>query len=514
MLRKIRIGISVVLFTLITFYFLDFAEILPDSFHRLAHIQFVPALLSLSVGLLLFLILLTLIFGRIYCSSICPMGILQDIVSRISKSVGKKKKRYSYSPAKNIVRWSVVGLTAITFVFGSTLIVGLVDPYSAYGRIAVHVFKPVYMLGNNLLETIFSRFDNYTFYRVDASILSVSSFFISIITLSVILVLAWKHGRTWCNTICPVGTILGLLSRFSIFKVRIDTAKCNGCGLCATKCKAACINSKEHAIDHSRCVDCFDCLEACKQKALVYAPVLKRQQETSSNEETPTKTDSSKRRFLVVGLATAGAAPKLVSQVQESVASLEGKKAYKKANPITPPGSVNREHFQQQCTSCHLCVSKCPSHVLKPAFMEYGLGGMMQPTVSFDKGFCNFDCTVCGDICPNGAILPLSVEQKHLTQMGYVVFIEENCIVYTDGTSCGACSEHCPTQAIAMVPYKDGLTIPRVNTEICVGCGGCEYVCPSRPYRAVYIEGNPIQKEAKPFKEAEEHKVEIDDFGF
>lgn len=119
---------------------------------------------------------------------------------------------------------------------------------------------------------------------------------------------------------------------------------------------------------------------------------------------------------------------------------------------------------------------KCPSHVLKPAFMEYGLAGMMQPTVSFEKGFCNFDCTVCGDVCPNGAILPISVEQKHLTQMGYVVFIKENCIVYTDETSCGACSEHCPTQAVAMVPYKDGLTIPHVNKEICVGCGGCEYV--------------------------------------
>ena len=327
--------------------------------------------------------------------------------------------------------------------------------------------------------------------------------------------MTWKHGRTWCNTVCPVGTVLGLLSRFSLFKVRIDTAKCNGCGLCATKCKASCINSKEHAIDYSRCVDCFDCLGACKQKALVYNPSLKKQQ---ANVEVPVPsspdTDSSKRRFLVTGLVTAGAAPKLLSQAKESVARLEGKKAYKKENPITPPGSISREHFQQQCTSCHLCVSKCPSHILKPAFMEYGLAGMMQPTVSFEKGFCNFDCTVCGDVCPNGAILPISVEQKHLTQMGYVVFIEENCIVYTDGTSCGACSEHCPTQAVAMVPYKDGLTIPHVNKEICVGCGGCEYVCPARPFRAIYIEGNPVQKEAKPFKENEEHKVEIDDFGF
>lgn len=512
MLRKIRIGISVILFALITFYFLDFAEILPNSFHRLAHIQLVPAVLSLSIGILLFLLVLTLLFGRVYCSSICPMGILQDVIARLSKSVGKKKKRYKYSPAKNILRWGVLGITVIASLVGFTAILGVLDPYSAYGRIVVHVFKPVYMAGNNLLESVFSQFDNYTFYQVDNSILSLSSLFIALITFAAIILLAWKHGRTWCNTICPVGTVLGFLSRFSLFKVRIDTDKCNGCGLCATKCKAACINSKEHAIDYTRCVDCFNCLGACKQKALVYSPSLK--QHTSTEKQVSETTDTSKRRFLTAGLLTTGAAPKILTHAQATIASMEGKKAYKKAHPITPPGSVSRKHFGQQCTSCHLCVSKCPSHVLKPAFMEYGLEGIMQPTVSFEKGFCNFDCTVCGDICPNGAILPLSVEQKHLTQMGYVVFIEENCIVYTDGTSCGACSEHCPTQAIAMVPYRDGLTIPQVNTDICVGCGGCEYICPARPFRAVYIEGNPVQKEAKPFKETEEHKEEIDDFGF
>lgn len=518
MLRNIRIGISVLLFGLITFFFLDFAEILPIGFHRLAHLQLIPALLSLSIGILLFLIVLTLLFGRIYCSSICPMGILQDVIARISKATGKKKKRYQYSPAKNILRWSILGLTIIGFLGGFTMIVGLLDPYSAYGRIAVHVFKPIYMGGNNLLESIFSRFDNYTFYRVDASVVELFSLIIAVVTLVAVVVLAWKHGRTWCNTVCPVGTVLGFLSRFSLFKIRIDHDKCNGCGLCATKCKAACINSKEHDIDYTRCVDCFDCLGACRQKALNYTPSLKRTPATEEGnpvkDELSATADSSKRRFLVAGLLAAGAAPKVVTQAQETIASMEGKKAYKKQNPITPPGSISREHFQQRCTSCHLCVSKCPSHVLMPAFMEYGLTGIMQPTVSFEKGFCNFDCTVCGDVCPNGAILPLTVEEKHLTQMGYVVFIEENCIVYTDGTSCGACSEHCPTQAIAMVPYRDGLTIPQVNKEICVGCGGCEYVCPARPFRAVYIEGNVVQKEAKPFKESEEHKEEIDDFGF
>ena len=248
MLRKIRIGMSVVLFALITFYFLDFADILPNSFHRLAHIQFVPAVLSLSIGILIVLIALTLLFGRIYCSTICPMGILQDVIARISKSTGKKKKRYKYSPAKNILRWTVLGVTVIASVCGFVAVLGLLDPYSAYGRIIVHIFKPVYMLGNNLLESIFSRFDNYTFYQVDTSIVSLSSLLIAIMTFAVIMILAWKHGRTWCNTICPVGTVLGLLSRYSLFKVRIDTAKCNGCGLCATKCKAACIHNKEHTI--------------------------------------------------------------------------------------------------------------------------------------------------------------------------------------------------------------------------------------------------------------------------
>lgn len=514
MLRNIRIVLSVVLFVLITFYFLDFAEILPINFHRLAHLQFVPAVLSFSAGILLFLLVLTLLSGRIYCSTICPMGVFQDIISRLSKLTGKKKKKYRYSPAKSVLRWGILAVTVIATLCGFTAILGALDPYSAYGRIVVHIFKPVYMAGNNLLESVFSKFDNYTFYQVDMSILSLSSLLISMTTLVVIIILAWKHGRTWCNTICPVGTVLGLLSRFSLFKIRIDDTKCNSCGLCSAKCKASCIDSRKHSIDYSRCVDCFDCLGACKQKALTYSPSFKKQPLTEANDMATAPADTSKRRFLFAGLLASGTAPKILTHAQETIASMEGKKAYKKEHPITPPGSISRKHFGQHCTSCHLCVSKCPSHVLKPAFMDYGVEGIMQPTVSFEKGFCNFDCTVCGDVCPNGAILPTTVEQKHLTQMGYVVFIEENCIVYTDGTSCGACSEHCPTQAIAMVEYKDGLTIPHVDTEICVGCGGCEYICPARPYRAVYIEGNPVQKEAKPFQEAEEHKEEIDDFGF
>ena len=505
MLRKARILLSVVFFGLITFYFLDFAEILPNGFHRLAHIQFIPALVSLSFITLVVLMLVTLLFGRIYCSTICPMGIFQDIITWISRKTAKKK-RFRYSPAKNILRWGILSVTVVAFLFNFTVVLGLLDPYSAFGRMVVNVFKPVYMLGNNLLETVFSKFDNYTFYQVDASLLSISSFVIGLVTFLLIGFLAWKYGRTWCNTICPVGTLLGFFSRFSLFKIRIDEEKCNHCGLCATKCKASCINSKEQAIDYSRCVDCFDCLGTCNQNALRYT--------ISFGAKGQTAADASKRRFLVAGLTTAAVAPKVMAQAQNVVAAASGMKSDKRTTPIIPPGSVSQEHFQAHCTSCHLCVSKCPSHVLKPAFMEYGLGGMMQPTVYFEKGFCNFDCTVCGNVCPNGAILPLTKEQKHLTQMGKVVFIEENCIVYRDGTSCGACSEHCPTQALSMIPFKDGLTIPHVDTDICVGCGGCEYICPARPFRAGYVEGKAVQQEAKPFIDNHQEEVQVDDFGF
>lgn len=513
MLKKIRIALSVLFFGLITFYFLDFADILPNKFHVLAHIQLVPAILSASILMLIVLLALTLIFGRIYCSVICPMGVFQDIVNWISKKTAKRKKRFRFSPAKNILRVSVLAVAVIASLCGFMAILGLLDPYSAFGRMITNVFKPVYMSGNNLLESVFSRFDNYTFYQVDASLVSVSSFAIGLVTFLLIGFLAWRHGRTWCNTVCPVGTLLGFVSRFSLFKIRIDENKCTHCMICGTKCKASCIDSKNQKIDYSRCVDCFDCLGSCKEKALVYSLPSNSLKEHKA-EQVVAASDISKRRFLMAGLTTAAASTEVIAQAKAAVATASGKKSDKRQTPITPPGSISRTHFQQHCTSCHLCVSKCPSHVIKPAFMEYGLEGVMQPTVYFEKGFCNFDCTVCGDVCPNGAIKPLTVEQKHLTQIGKVVFIEENCIVYTDGTSCGACSEHCPTQAIAMIAYKDGLTIPHVNTDICVGCGGCEYVCPARPFRAVHIEGNEVQQEAHPFVEKQEEKVKVDDFGF
>ncbi len=508
MLRKIRIAVAILFFILITFFFLDFAGLLSNHFHVLAHLQFVPALLSLSFGILVFLVLLTWLFGRVYCSTICPMGVFQDVVSRISKRVNRKK-RYTYRKPKTILRWSVVGCCVITFLFGLTFVLTLLEPYSAYGRMVTGVFKPVYLAANNLLAWVFYRFDNYHFYYMEVAIQGMLAFVVGLLTFLVVAYLAYRYGRLYCNTICPVGTLLGALSKYSLFKVRLDKEKCTRCGLCVMKCKASCIDLDKQTIDGSRCVSCYNCLEGCKFGALKYAAEKQNQRE----ERKEVQPDQGKRMFLTTALLMAVAIPESMAG-KRFRRGLGRKKVYRRKTAISPPGSKSAEHLLKHCTACHLCVSKCPSHILKPAFMEYGLGGIMQPVMNFEKGFCNFDCTVCSEICPNGAILPLTKKEKHLTQVGKVVFIPHNCIVVTEETNCGACSEHCPTQAVTMKPYKNGLTVPKVNPDICVGCGGCEFICPVRPFRAIYVEGSSVHEQAKPFQEAEKKEVDLGGFGF
>jgi ferredoxin len=160
------------------------------------------------------------------------------------------------------------------------------------------------------------------------------------------------------------------------------------------------------------------------------------------------------------------------------------------------------------CTACHLCVSACPTQVLQPTYFLYGLTGFLQPRMDFITSFCNFECILCGEVCPTGAILPLIKEEKKLVQLGKSNFVKENCIVNTKNTACGACSEHCPTKAVNMVPFKDKLTIPEVNNKICVGCGACEYACPTDP-KSIYVEGNPVHLVAEKPKEVKiEEKID------
>lgn len=326
---------------------------------------------------------------------------------------------------------------------------------------------------------------------------SLSTFVIAFLTMVIIVVLAWRGGRTFCNTVCPVGTILGVLSRYSLFRPVIDTSKCNGCGLCARNCKAACIDSKAHRIDYSRCIACFDCIEKCRQGALTYE--RRGKQRTVTAEKKPVmsasqdRTDNSRRSFIAVGamLATAATLKAQEKKVDGGLAVIEDKKIPERMTQLTPPGSMSGRHFAQHCTACQLCVSVCPNGVLRPST---DLVRLMQPEMSYERGYCRPECTKCSEVCPAGAIRPISREDKSSTQIGHAVWVRENCVPLTDGVECGNCARHCPTGAIQMVlsvsGNEDSPKIPVVNTERCIGCGACENLCPARPFSAIYVEGH------------------------
>ncbi len=520
-LKYIRVIVATFMLIAITFFFLDFAGIAPQWIGNLLSLQLVPSLLKGLGVILIVLILLTLLIGRIYCSAICPLGIFQDVVSRIARWRKKKKKRYAYTSPKNILRFSILTVTGITAIFGFGLILNLLDPYSIYGRIAANIFRPVYIGANNLAATVEGNFDSYNFYFVGIDTFSAFAFSLSLLMLLVVVYMAYKHGRLYCNTICPVGALLGLLSKVSLFKIKINPKRCTKCRKCEISCKSSCINSKTYEVDFSRCVACLNCTTSCGYNAIGYklspSPKASQRKEeekaaTSFNvSATNAPKDMGKRRFIGTAL---GAFASLGLLAQEKIISGVSTVSYSKENPVSPPGSISFEHFKSKCTACHACVSRCPSQVIKPSLFEYGIGGLMLPRMDYFANFCNFECTVCTEICPTGALQPLTVEQKKVLQIGKVVFVKENCVVYTQDMDCGACSEHCPTKAVDMVPYKGTLTIPEVNTAICIGCGGCEFICPVRPMRAIYIEGNPVHLTADKPKEAEKKEVEMEEFPF
>ena len=270
MLQKTRLFLATLVFILVTGLFLDFTGTLHRWLGWLAKVQFLPAILALNVGIIAFLIVLTLIFGRIYCSIICPLGILQDLISWVSGKRKKKKYRFSYSPAKSWLRYCILVIFIAAIVLGIGSIVALLAPYSSYGRIAQNLLSPVYIAGNNLLAYLAERANSYAFYSQEVWIRSLPTFIIATVTFVILIILAWRNGRTYCNTICPVGTTLGFLARFSWFKIRIDDSRCNQCGLCSRGCKSACIDSKSHTVDYSRCVVCGNCVETCHKHAIKY----------------------------------------------------------------------------------------------------------------------------------------------------------------------------------------------------------------------------------------------------
>ena len=486
MLRKIRTILAAVFFILITLLFLDFTGTLHHWLGWMAKVQFLPAVMALNVVVVVVLIALTLVFGRIYCSIICPLGVLQDILARLHR----KKNKYAYSKEVRWLRYPVLVLFIIALVAGVGVFFQLLAPYSAYGRIATMIFQPLWMMANNVLGTIAERADSYAFYTVDVWMKSLPVLVIAAVTLVVLFVLAWRGGRTYCNTVCPVGTILSFFARFSWLKIHFDTDKCKNCSLCSKNCKAACIDFKTHTVDYSRCVVCGNCIDACKFGALKY-------DNSRLHAKANAPIDDSKRSFLLASalVSTAALAQKKEKLMDGGIAELEDKVAPERQMPLTPPGSLSFDYFAQHCTGCQLCVSECPNNVLRPSS---DLMHLMLPEMSYERGHCRPECTRCSEVCPAGAIKKIDKDEKTTIQIGHAVWIKKNCVPITDEVECGNCARHCPTGAIEMILLdendENSPSVPSINEAACIGCGACEYVCPSRPFSAIYVEGHEVHK--------------------
>lgn len=530
-LKGLRVLLSLLFFSATSLLFLDFRNwIAPEASTIVLYPQFLPSLMrslqgvTLGASGFLAVLLLTAGAGRVYCSTICPLGTLQDVTGYCAAR--RKTRAAAYRLPHNVLRYALLALVCLFMLAGGNLLVNVLDPFSAYGRIVASLVRPVGIAVNNGTAMILENFGIYALAREHSAALVPVSFGVAVATLLLVTWMSAQHGRLYCNSICPVGTLLGLFARFSVLRLRMEEDNCISCGRCVAVCKADCIDLTAKTIDLSRCVACYNCLAVCKVNGVQfglagrrYLPPVKQSVEQAR--------DPQRRTFLLnsgaylLTLSGVVAEPGQISEkVRQLVLAKPTTVPVVRTSPVSPPGSVSVDRFTKRCTACHLCVSACPPQILLPAFLEYGVSGLMQPRMHFQTGHCTYECTICGEVCPTGAIVPLAVEQKKLTQTGVAKFIKENCVVYTDNTACGACSEHCPTKAVNMVPYPNPLNkplgIPEVKQELCVGCGGCEHACPTRPYKAIFIDGNPVHKPAqKPIVQEVEQQVDFsEDFPF
>jgi ferredoxin/cytochrome b subunit of formate dehydrogenase len=518
-LKTLRIGISVLFFALIAFLFLDFwnlgAQFIAGG---LLYLQFVPSLLKFvntaafgAAGFIVVLII-TALFGRVYCSTICPLGTLQDVIGFVFRR-NRKPDRYRYKAPQNLLRYAVLVLTVAFLIAGSGFLLNLLDPFSTFGRIASNLLRPAALAVNNAAAMTLEMLDVHALYRVQWTVIAPISVGFSIGLLMLVGLLSARHGRLYCNTCCPVGALLGLLAKYSLFQIGMDSSACKGCRLCESVCKAGCIDIQNKIVDATRCVGCYNCFAVCRKKGLRFESRWPRILSGSHPEP-------ERRGFILNSVIWFVGIMGFAEPARKIIQSKPTTIPVQLTNPVTPPGSRSLEHFTSTCTACHLCVSICPSRVLVPSFLEYGFLGIMQPRMNYHAGHCNYECNACMDVCPSGAILPLDLGKKKLTQLGVAKFIKENCVVFTDKTNCGACSEHCPTKAVNMVPYANPankqLVIPEVKAEYCIGCGACEHACPTKPYKAIYVNGNPVHKIAQmPVVKTIDQKIDYDaDFPF
>ena len=360
------------------------------------------------IALVLFIsvAVITLLFGRIYCSLICPMGIFQEIICLIrNKNNNETGKSYPF-------KYFIAALTMGLLIGGSALFIRYIDPYTLFGS---------------------------------AATLSLTG----IIAIIIIGVLAVFKNRLFCTDICPVGCILGLLAKVSLFKIYIEKDKCMSCSLCERSCPAGCIDSKEQTVRNETCIKCFKCLGKCYKNAIKYG--IKPKEEIKFNI---------KRRELII---SASALIVFAGTIKYGLAEA-GKAVKKFKDIILPPGAFNPQRMFNKCLNCNLCIEACPNKILTKANDNFGA-----VHINYEQGekYCKYDCNECSKVCPSGAIKRIPLEEKQHTRIAMAVINQDKC------TGCGICNIECPAKAI----YRDENGKSIINASKCIGCGACKKSC-------------------------------------
>lgn len=438
----------------------------------LSRMQLVPAILAGSLLWLAVWAVVTMVFGRVYCSTICPAGALMDVVSALAR---RHRGRYVYSLPSNRVRVAVTVCVAVCLLAGVTIALVLTDPYSAYTRIVSAVVRPMAIGFGGLAAAI--------------------------ITLLAIAVFAARRGRLLCNTVCPAGTLLGFVSRYSLYHPDINTDLCTNCGRCADSCKSECIDLADHIVDLSRCVLCFDCMVACRDGAITYRrgrhrlmmPMMQRVVGNAgvSAVESPcggARTDSMNRRAFIAGAVAAVGTLAAGAADHNAGRRVAGAVELRPLNPVVPPGATSRKDYLSRCTACGACVAACPTGVLTMSLKDFGVRHALVPVLHFDKAYCRPDCTECTHLCPTKALTPLTQNEKMTSAIGRARVVATNCMLYVNGEPCSVCVRRCPHGAVSITETADGRRLPYVDASLCTGCGICT-ACPSEPYGAIVIEG-------------------------
>ncbi|PWM31627.1 MAG: hypothetical protein DBX55_02305 [Verrucomicrobia bacterium] len=619
--RMLRIAASVAVFCLIGAQFFDIYHKLPKPYwiYNPTNMQFMPSLLEMlgGAGVLAGAAFVSfsacaLIFGRAYCSCFCPFGILMDALRRISVAASKlpflratragktlsSSENLRFAKAAVAVRAAFLTLACALIAAGFSGLLGFIDPYSLFGKIMGGFFRPALAETANAASAALAAREAYWLPAVDGNpAVSIWAFSLALAILALTWCASALRARLYCNTICPVGAWLGLLSKLSVFKIAIDANACVKCGLCERSCKAQCIDAKNGKLDFTRCVLCFNCAKKCRKNAVVVrlasplAKLLKRPGSESANAAEADKAKKSKGAFGAKFAAGGNGAPNakafanaggafiakasasggdISSAILSAAADApstpnapkgsRGKSSFAvsasrrkfaaalaafaawiplgatgvnrrmrrrnrgefkvdaDASPFgvagnrpdkrlgVPAGAQSLKNFSEKCTGCQICAAACKANILKPSLLEWGLSGLMQPYMDFTDGYCLYTCHACTKACPTGAIKFLSGREKKKVKIGTAKFKPSLCVVKTDGTDCAACAEHCPVQAIEMVPFnterKSAQFIPHVHEEVCIGCGACEYICPVRPHRAIVVQGLSEHRKAKEWNDS------------